>query len=123
MVRECSVRLEVEADEPGRQSIEDRRKGDAGHSVPPIRCNGQIGEHRNVDDSEEVLDVSIENVDDFDRTPVILRFVFRCGDPLDVRQPGVLTDRRGAGQAELQAVVFGRVVRCGHDDAREIHRS
>ena len=52
------------------------------------------------------------------------RLVWACDrDRLDDFEAGVSGDRGGAAEAHLDAVVSGRVVRCGEDGARHVQHT
>src|SRR5680860_1049627 len=110
MVREGAVRLEIEADEPAWETFEDRGQRNARHPVPPVCCDGQVGERGDVDDAEEVVDVSVEDVDRLDRAPNLRTRLFGGGDSFDLLETRVFAHGSGAREAELQPVVVGRVV-------------
>ena len=120
MVGEGAVGLEVEPVQSGLEPGEDLLDCHSGHPVPAVDGNLQWTDRRPIDDVEEMVDVIVDGVDGAHRAG---RGSRRClvidHRLLDVLQPGLRPYRSGAGPAQLQSVVFRRVVRGSDDRPRD----
>ncbi len=129
VVGEGAVQLEVHRDELDRQAVEDGRHGVAAHAVAGVHRDLERADRGEVDEAEQVVGVAAQGVLlgeharlhalGRDRDGVVL------GGPgldqlADLGQAGVLADRGGAGPAQLDAVVLGRVVAGGEHRAGQV---
>ena len=125
VVGERAVELEVQRHDLDRQRAEHRGHGVAGHAVAGVDDDAQRADAGEVDERAQVGGVVGEHV--AARRPVPPP-ADRPGTPgrrrgADLGEPGVLPDRRGAGPAELDAVVAGGVVARGEHRAGQVERA
>ncbi len=129
VVREAAVELEVQRRHLERQALEDGRHGVPAHAV--ARVNNDRERPDVLDAGDELLHVrgvSGQQVLLADRAGLAVV----GGQPLvevalgvgaQLREAGVLADRLGARQAQLDAVVARRVVAGGEHRARHVQRA
>ena len=129
MVRERAVELGVhDLEFDAGQPLHHRRHDESAHAVGGVGDDLHRADVGRVDEADHVLDELGEQVLFGAGAALRCRRERRTvehlfGDPLDVGQPGVDTDRTSTRQAQLHAVVSGRVVRRGEHRARGVERS
>ena len=121
VVREAAVELAVEEVEVEGQLGEHRRHDEPAHAVGGVGDHLERHEHRRVDERADVLGEVVQQVDAGEQARLGGRRRYAGADHgLDAVEAGVLADRLGAGEAELDAVVVGRVVRRGEHRGRRV---
>ena len=119
MIRKRPVQLAVHDLDLDGQRVEHRRDDQAAHPVCRVRDDPQrpqavgVGEKRPDVRREIAEDVELADLPGLARC----RIQLVCGERPDPIQSGLLPDRAGAGTAELDAVVGGRIVRGGEHRA------
>ena len=111
----------------GGQAIEHRRHDESAHSVRCVGDHAQRAQLLDVDERHDVVDERRQQVlfgppaagGCGSRAPACEHGL---GDDLDLPEAAVDADRTGAGQAQLDAVVLGRVVRGREHRARAVER-
>ena len=117
VVGELAVEFAVKDLQVERQSVEDCWDDQAAHTVGRVSHHLEGPEDGRVDERARVVGEGIEQVGGLDRAsagPVRQSGFHQFSHP---DQPGVPSDGAGTGQAELDAVVVGRVV-AGRDHGR-----
>ncbi len=103
--------------------IEDRGNDEATHAVGGVGHDLQRPQRRHVDERTDMVDIARQHVLLGAGTDTSRR-VWACDrHRLDGVEAGVTGDRGGAAEAHLDAVVSGRVVRCGEDGARHVQHT
>ena len=124
VVGEAAVELEVHRHEVDREAGEDRRHRVAAHAVARVDDHPQATVGADVDQTAQVVGVRREHVAPGALPlPYAVSSIVRdalLGQVPDLDQAAVLADRSGAGAAELDAVVGGRVVAGGEHGARQV---
>ena len=113
MVREGAVQVHVQRDERGRQPFEQRRDHQPGHPVGRVGRHGQRRERRQVGKRQQVIEEFLSQIGVRNRpggSGGRLGRVQSVREVANLGQPRLLADRRGAGPAQLEPVVLGRVV-------------
>ena len=117
-VREGAVEFGIHVVELEGQTIEDGGNDEATHAVGGVGHDLQRPQRRHVDKRTDMVDIARQHVLLGAGTDAS-RGVWACDrHRLDGVEAGVTGDRGGAAEAHLDAVVSGRVVRCGEDGAR-----
>jgi hypothetical protein len=105
VVGEGPVGLEVQAHERGRNALEDGRDGHPRHPVASVDHHRGFWDRGGFDDREKVVDVPFEQVDASHLAPLRRGcHVLACEAP-HIVEAAVRTDRCGAREAQLDAVV------------------
>ena len=121
MVGEGAIELGVQLLELERQPVEDAGDDQTAHAVAGVGHDLQGPESAGVDERANVRRVLVEEVELGGRARLRCGWRSAIGDhALDFEQPGVLADRTGAGQAQLDAAVLGGIVRRGEHGARRV---
>jgi hypothetical protein len=123
VVRERTVELRVQQVELERQALEHLGDDQPPHPVGGVGHDLQGTQGAHVDERPHVPCEVVQEVEGLDAPRLCGRRGHPGGhQPLDLGQAGVLADRPGAREAELDAVVLGRVVRRREHRPRGIER-
>ena len=124
VVRERAVELAEEHGERERQALEHLRHDEATHAVRGVGDDLRAAAARRRSTNDRTWSANSSS-----RSSVLdlARHLTPVGDAgrdhlLDLREPGLLADRRGAGPAQLDAVVLRRVVARGEHRAGRVER-
>ena len=121
VVRERAVELAVQDLEVERQAVEHGGHDEAAHAVGGVGDDLQRPQGDDVDERADVGGEVGEQVDAADRRPPAAGGLEPGGGHgLDLAEAGVLADRLGAGEAQLDAVVLRRVVAGGEHGAGRV---
>ena len=123
MVRERAVELAVHDLEVEREAVEHGGNDETAHAVGGVGHDLQRPERPDIDERTHVVGERAEHVAAGHRARGRGGSDARRGVVTDLRQTGVLTDGAGARQAELDAVVLGRVVRRREHGAGRVERA